>query len=188
MKLCPDIPARRKATVTRDLLVLDILVLFAWLGWKVYETVDRLSVLGEGVENSGSSIQNRFQSAADAVNRVPAVRDDLAHGLTSGGQSTGGNLAQLGQDGQVMFVVAVGSLLLTVGPLRWRQVRRLTRRTASSSIRPIATDASLISAAREARRCEVVGTLGARGRWRARSAQPRPRSAGPLATEGCGHL
>ena len=115
--------------------------MFAWLGWKVYETVDRLTVLGEGVENAGSSIQDGFQSAADAVDRVPVVGDDLANGLTSGGQSTGGNLAQLGQDGQdqvqrtavalglVMFVVPVGFVLLIYGPLRWRQVRRLTAAT-----------------------------------------------------------
>jgi hypothetical protein len=138
MKLYPDIPARRSATIARDLLVLGLIVLFAWFGVKVYDTVERLNVLGRGVESAGTSVADGFQTAADAVGRVPVVGEKLADGLTSGGQQGGDTLTSLGKSGQeqvhrlalalgfAMFLIPVGFILVLYLPRRWRHIREMT--------------------------------------------------------------
>ena len=50
MRFYPALPAQRVRTVLRDLAVLLLLFLFAWLGLKVHNAVDQLAVLGTGVE------------------------------------------------------------------------------------------------------------------------------------------
>jgi hypothetical protein len=141
MKLYPDMPARRSATIARDLLVLGLIVLFAWFGVKVYDTVERLNVLGRGVESAGSSVSNGFQTAADAVGHVPVVGRKLADGLTSGGQQGGDTLASLGRSGQeqvhrmalalglAMSLIPIGFMLVLYLPGRWRHIREMTDAT-----------------------------------------------------------
>ena len=138
MKLYPDIPARRSATIARDLLVVGLIVLFGWLGVKVYDTVERLNVLGRGVEHAGTSIHDGFQSAADAVGHLPVVGDKIANGLASGGQHSGDALTSLGRSGQdqvhklalalglAIFLIPVGFILVLYLPRRWRHIREMT--------------------------------------------------------------
>ncbi len=56
MRLYPEIPGRRFATVSHDLLLLLVLVLLAWLGLKVHDAVDELAVLGSGVKKVGDAV------------------------------------------------------------------------------------------------------------------------------------
>ena len=49
------------------------MLLFAWIGLKVHNAVDGVAVLGSGVKDAGTSVQNGFGSAADAVGGVPFV-------------------------------------------------------------------------------------------------------------------
>jgi hypothetical protein len=138
MRYYPDIPSRRASTLLRDLLTVALLVLFAWIALKVHDAVDRLAVLGEGVNEAGTSVEDGFSSAADAVDGTPLVGDDLADGLRSAGEGTGGNVAGLGEEGEdrahqladvmglVTFFVPATLLLLSVGPARLAQVRQLT--------------------------------------------------------------
>jgi hypothetical protein len=56
VRLYPDVPSARRRTVARDLLVLALLALFAWLGLQVHDTVDRLAVLGEGIREVGETV------------------------------------------------------------------------------------------------------------------------------------
>ena len=137
MHLYPEIRARRLKTLLTDLLVLALLVLFAWLGLKVHDAVARLAVLGEGVEGAGTAVQDGFDAAADAVDGAPLVGDELADPLRDAGQGTGGNVAELGERGSdnvhrlanllgiLTFALPSGLLLLQVLPGRIRQVRRL---------------------------------------------------------------
>lgn len=141
VKLYPDPPARRGLTVAIDVTVVLLVIVFAWVGWTTYQAVDRLTVLGEGVENAGTSIQDAFGTAADAVGGLPLVGDDLANGLTQGSENTGGRLVDLGQTGQdrvqqaavtlglLLFLLPLAFVAVIYGPLRWRQVRRLTAAT-----------------------------------------------------------
>jgi hypothetical protein len=100
MRFYPALPAQRGRTVLRDLVVLLLLFLFAWLGLKVHNAVDQLAVLGTGVEDAGTEIQGGFDTAAEAVTGVPIVGDDLADGLRDAGRASGGELAERGQAGR----------------------------------------------------------------------------------------
>ena len=100
MRLYPDVPARRVATIARDVLVLALLVVFAWLGLAVHDAVDRLAVLGEGVQATGGAVQGGFDSAADAVDDTPVVGDEIADGLRGAGEETGGEVVDLGERGE----------------------------------------------------------------------------------------
>jgi len=115
-----------------------LLLLLAWLGLKVHDAVDRLAVLGEGVNRAGSSVQGGFESAADAVDGTPLIGGELADGLRGAGESSGGEVADLGQRGEdgvhrlanllglLVFLLPAGLLLLRFLPERLAQVRRLT--------------------------------------------------------------
>ena len=138
MKLYPDVPSRFQRTVLRDLAVLALLMLFAWFGYQTYQTIDELKVLGSGVRTAGSTIEDSFDTAAGAVTGLPFVGDDLAQALRRTGQGTGGELADLGQEGidrvhhlavttgLSVFALPAFLLLLIMLPGRVRQVRRLT--------------------------------------------------------------
>jgi len=100
MNFYPDAPKPFRRVITRDLVVLALLVLFVWMGVKSYQAVDRLSVLGEGVEQAGTSVNDGFDAAASTVGGLPVVGDRLSDALTSAGQTTGGNVADIGRQGQ----------------------------------------------------------------------------------------
>jgi hypothetical protein len=100
MRLYPEIRSRRAQALLRDGLALVGLVLLAWLGFAVHDAVDRLAVLGEGVNGAGSAVQGGFDSAADRVEGAPVVGGTLADGLRGAGEGTGGNVAELGTRGE----------------------------------------------------------------------------------------
>jgi hypothetical protein len=137
MRLYPALPAKRARAVIGDLIVLLLLLLFAWLALEVHDAVDRLAVLGTGVEDAGTEIRGGFNTAADAVNGAPIVGDDLADGLRSAGRASGGELAERGQDGQesvhrlanllgfVTFLIPAILVLSRTLPGRMSQIRRL---------------------------------------------------------------
>ena len=138
MRFYPDIPSRRAATLARDLLALLLLALFAWLGWKVHDAVDGLAVLGEGVSGAGGSIERGFDAAADAVDDAPLVGERIGDGLREAGDETGGDIAELGREGEqrvhrlanllglLTFALPAALLLLRFVPERVGQIRRLT--------------------------------------------------------------
>jgi len=120
-----------------DLASILLLVLFAFAGLKVHDAVDRLAVLGEGVQATGGAVQGGFDSAAEAVDGTPVVGDDIADGLRSAGEGSGGEVVELGERGEdgardladllgfVTFALP-GLLLLTRWlPGRIVQVRKL---------------------------------------------------------------
>ena len=137
MRLYPDAPGRRVATVIRDGLVLVLIVLFALLGLEVHDAVDKLAVLGTGVHDSGRVVQDGFERAADAAGGIPVVGGDVSNALRDAGEGTGGNVAQAGADGEervhdlanllgfLMFAVPASILLVLTVPGRIRQIREL---------------------------------------------------------------
>jgi hypothetical protein len=138
MRFYPDIPSRRASTLAADLLTILALVLFGWIALEVHDAVDRLAVLGEGVNEAGSSIEDGFDTAADAVDGTPVVGGELADGLRDAGEGSGGNVADLGREGEdrthrladILGIVTFGLpalfLLLRTVPPRVAQMRRLT--------------------------------------------------------------
>jgi hypothetical protein len=137
MRLYPDTADDRGRAVAKDALVILTLIVLAWLGLKVHDTVDKLAVLGTGVHDSGQVVQDGFDRAADAVDGVPVVGGELGDALQDAGEGTGGNVAQAGADGEervhdlanllgfLMFAVPASILLVLTVPGRIRQVREL---------------------------------------------------------------
>jgi hypothetical protein len=100
MRLYPELPGPRNRALIADVASIVLLVLFAWAGLKVHDAVDRLAVLGEGVEASGSAISGGFENAAEAVDGAPVVGDDLADSLRDAGEGSGGEVEELGRSGE----------------------------------------------------------------------------------------
>ena len=138
MRFYPETPPERTKTVVRDLVVLALVALFAWLGLLVHDTVDELAVLGRGVRDAGTAVDGSFDRAARAVEGAPVVGDDLAEGLRGAGESSGGEVAELGRRGEervhrladllglLTFALPAALVLLQHVPGRIRQIRRLT--------------------------------------------------------------
>lgn len=137
MRLYPDTADDRGRAVAKDALVILTLIVLAWLGLKVQDTVDKLAVLGTGVHDSGQVVQDGFDKAADAVDGVPVVGGELGDAMRDAGEGTGGNVAQAGSDGEervhdlanllgfLMFAVPASILLVLTVPGRIRQFREL---------------------------------------------------------------
>ena len=96
-------------TILRDCLLLVLLVLLAWLGLKVHNTVDQLSVLGSGVKKVGDS--------------VPLVGDPVKD-LGERGEDSVHHLANV--LGLLVFGVPALLVLWLMLPERISQIRSLT--------------------------------------------------------------
>jgi hypothetical protein len=137
VRLYPDLPGRRLDLIARDLATVLALVLFAKIALEIHDAVDKLAILGDGVESAGNAVTGGFGSAADAVDGTPVVGDDLGDALRGAGEGSGGEVADLGRGGAgaahdladllglVFFLLPSALLLLWALPPRVRQVRRL---------------------------------------------------------------
>jgi hypothetical protein len=138
MRFYPDTPNERGRAVARDALTLLALFVLAWLALKVHDTVDKLAVLGTGVRDTGTAVQDGFGAAADAVSGLPIVGGEVEDALRNAGSGTGGNVADAGRAGEervhdlanllgfLFFAIPASILLVTTLPGRIRQVRELT--------------------------------------------------------------
>ena len=143
MRLHPDLPAVRTRQLLSDLVIVALVVLFAWLGMKVNNTVDDLAVLGRGVKDAGGAVQGSLSDAGNAVAGIPIVGGDLKSALTDAGSATGGNVQSAGtageqavdQTAQVLGWITFGipTLLLLLGYLPWR-IRRWRRLNAAAAV------------------------------------------------------
>ncbi len=137
MRLYPDLRAQRIDLMARDLAVVLALVLFAKIALEVHDAVDKLAVLGEGVESAGGAVTGGFEAAADALDGAPFVGDDIGDALRGAGEGSGGEVQDLGRGGAgavhdlanllglLFFLLPATLLLLWTLPPRIRQVRRL---------------------------------------------------------------
>ena len=67
MRLYPELRGPRARALVADVVAIALLLVFAWAGLRVHDAVDRLAVLGQGVQATGGAVQGGFDSAADAV-------------------------------------------------------------------------------------------------------------------------
>ena len=138
MRFYPELSGPRTRTVLCDLGVLLLVLLFAWTGKQVHDTVAEINSLSRGVIDAGGSVRNGFEDAAGAVGDVPVVGGSLADGLRSAGGASGGSVVAAGEAGEeavsdtatvlglAIFGLPTLVLIAFFIPLRWRQVRRLT--------------------------------------------------------------
>ena len=89
MRLYPASATARTRTATRDLLVVGLLILFAWTGMKVHDGILELTSVGRGIQDSGRAIsattrntagavEGAFADAGNAVDGIPLVGEQLA--------------------------------------------------------------------------------------------------------------
>lgn len=150
MRFYPDIPVRRANTAARDAATVIAVIVLALLGFWVYHTVDALTILGRGVHDAGSAVQTGFDSAADQVDDIPLAGGQIADGLRSAGENTGGTVADAGTRGErrvhrlavmlgiLTFLLPAAALLSRVVPRRIEQIRTLTN--AVRVLSPIEND------------------------------------------------
>jgi hypothetical protein len=149
VRFYPDIPRARTAAILRDLLVLVVIVLLAWLGLKVHGAVESLIVVPRGVGDAGGAIERGFGSAGDAVNGVPLVGEPLSGALHDAGSGTGGQIQETARAGEedvrhlatllglIVFLLPAIAVLARHVPDRIADIRRLT--AASRAIGPSLT-------------------------------------------------
>jgi hypothetical protein len=149
VRFYPDIAAPRAAAILSDLLILLLLVLLAWLGLKVHDTVAELASVPHAVSDGGSAIQRGFESAGDAVGDAPVVGEPLGGALRDAGASTGGLMAEAGRQGEddvndladllgaLVFLLPAVVVLARYVPTRITAARRLT--AAARTIGPMLT-------------------------------------------------
>lgn len=137
MGIYPDLPEPRRRAMLRDLLSVVLLALFVWLGVRVYQDVNRLTELGNGLAGAGRSVQTGFRDAGSAAGSIPLAGGAIAGALRAAGNSTGGNAVTLGHEGARsahQLAVFLGLLIwglptlllvLFVLPRRVAEVRRL---------------------------------------------------------------
>ena len=146
LTLYPDVPSARRAQVVRDLLVLGLVILFVWIGFKVHDLVAALAVLGHGITATGENVQVGFDSVASAVGGLPVVGGPLSDAFHGAGSGTGGNIASLGKQGEdAVYLLArtlgvltallpIAVLLVAILPRRIRLVREMSSARAVSGI------------------------------------------------------
>jgi hypothetical protein len=123
--------------MVRDVLVVLALFVLAWLARGVYRLVDNLSAVTDAVNSAGSSVQDGFGAAADALSAAPVLGDDIAAALESAGAASGGNVVELALTGDtaihrlalllgaLTFLLPALIMLVLYFPVRVAQVRRL---------------------------------------------------------------
>jgi len=137
VRIYPDPRPQRVDLLARDLATVLALVIFALIALKVHDAVDKLAVLGDGVESAGNAVTGGFDSAAEAVDGTPIVGERIGDALRGAGEGSGGEVADLGRGGAgaahdlanllgvLFFALPAALLLLWVLPPRIRQIRRL---------------------------------------------------------------
>src|SRR3712207_5547308 len=115
MRLYPASAGGRNRTLAGDLTVVVLLIAFAWLGVKAHDAISELTAIGRGIQDSGRSIatttrttagavEGAFGDAAQRVQGVPVVGDDLAAALRDAPRSATDPLRQTGEQESARIV------------------------------------------------------------------------------------
>jgi hypothetical protein len=99
MRLYPDLPRQRRATLAGDAALVLALLVLAWLAMWVHDAVLELTSVGRGVQEAGRSVESGFESAAGAVDGVPLVGEQLSGALRDTSGDTAGQAVEAGQGG-----------------------------------------------------------------------------------------
>jgi hypothetical protein len=138
MKLYPDLPRRRTATIAADAALVLAVLLFAWLGATVHGAVEELTAVSDGVQEAGGAVERSLSQAGDAVGGAPIVGGQVRDALKEAGRGTGGEAVQAAREGErgikrladllgwLTFLIPSALLVSRFLPPRVAQVRKLT--------------------------------------------------------------
>lgn len=153
MMLYADSPARRALQVLGDLLVVSWALFWVWAARRLHATVTSLAEPGVVLENAGNDLNERVLGAADAIEGLPLVGDQL-RGPLEVVADAGTAIAGAGQRQQeVVTNVALGvsglllALALAVVLLAWlpRRVAWVRRATAARALLAAGASPSLFA-------------------------------------------
>lgn len=92
MRLYPASATARTRTLTRDLIVVALLVIFAWMGVKVHDSILELTSVGRSIQDSGRAISATTRNTASAVDGAFADAGNAVDGIPLVGEQLGGTL------------------------------------------------------------------------------------------------
>src|SRR6478735_4097459 len=137
MRLYPASPVARTRTATRDLVVLGLLILFAWTGMKVHDGILELTSVGRGIQLVGEQLGGTLRNAPN----------EATSALRATGDEQGSKIVRLGVEqvrqtekaanwaGWLVFLLPSVTLLVFTLPARVRQVAAMetAQRTMSDA-------------------------------------------------------
>jgi len=97
MRIYPELAGPRNRQITRDVLVVLALALFAFFAWAVKEAVMSLTAISTGFTDSAEGVQDSWASIGGALSGIPIVGDDISSALDDVSDATVGNAVQTGQ-------------------------------------------------------------------------------------------
>ncbi|GAA1027907.1 hypothetical protein GCM10009557_11040 [Virgisporangium ochraceum] len=149
--------AEKPGTALRQLItdILAVLWVYLWvrLSKGVYDSIEKLAVPGEKLEDAGDSLAQQLRDAGGKVKRVPIAGDDLAGPFTSAGDDAAARAEAGQQQQEVVHNVALGMsvgllvLSLSVVLLFWlpRRLRWIERASAAAKMRGTAAGKDLLA-------------------------------------------
>ena len=135
MHLYPDLAAPRNRQISRDVLVVVALVLFALFAWAVHSAVMSLTAISAGFTANAAGAQASWSSAGNTLSRIPFVGDDLQRSLEDLSDATLGSAVESGNSiteavttaanvlAFVTFAAPAAVLLVLFLPRRWDRSR-----------------------------------------------------------------
>ena len=97
MRLYPDLAGPRNRQITRDVLVLLALLLFAFFAWAVRAAVMTLTAISAGFTDSAQGVQDSWTSIGSSLSGIPFVGDDIQGAVDGLADATVGNAVDAGQ-------------------------------------------------------------------------------------------
>ena len=97
MRIYPDLAGPRNRQISRDVLVLLALILFAFFAWAVRNAVMALTAISTGFTDSAQGVQDSWASLGSSLSGIPFVGDDLQGSLNGLSDATVGNALEAGQ-------------------------------------------------------------------------------------------
>ena len=153
MKLYAEMPVWRVRQQVADAAAVAWVVVWVWVGNRIYELVDALQGPGRSAEAIGLDTAARFEDGADGVGQVPAAGDALRRpfeAVAEGSRSlaeAGASQQELVHDvavalGVVVAVIPIAYLVLKYVPGRVRWIREAS---AAKRLRIDAADLQLFA-------------------------------------------
>ncbi len=100
MRIYPDLPMPRLRAIAADALVLTLLVCCLLAGRAVHQAVSELDVLGRGVQDAGTQVEDTFRDAGRRVEDAPVVGERVDDALTGAGARAGEPVQRAGKRGR----------------------------------------------------------------------------------------
>jgi hypothetical protein len=97
MRLYPDLAGPRNRQITRDVLVVLSLALFAFFAWAVKGAIMNLTAISTGFTRNAQGVQDSWDSVGNSLSGIPFVGDDIQGALSGLSDATVGNAVEAGQ-------------------------------------------------------------------------------------------